>query len=111
MVVVFKHCFKCLKKAHSQVRVTIVKLIDYLFTKSHVMRLSISYKLLDEFDVFLELTLAITQRPKDKLKLPPPKKYADLLQEITSKAIHKWNADFGCGYEKLRYAYRFLKEH
>jgi hypothetical protein len=107
MVVVFKHCFKCLRKAHSQVRVATVKLIDYLFTKSHVMRL----KLLDEFDVFLELTLAITQRPKVKLKLPPPKKYAALLQEITSKAIHKWNADFGCGYEKLRYAYRFLKEH
>lgn len=107
MIVVYRHCLKCLKKEHSQVRAATVKLLDYLFTKSHVIRL----KLLDDFDVFLELTLAITQRPKVKLKLPPPKKYANLLQELTAKSIHRWNADFSGGYEKLRYAYRYLKEH
>lgn len=107
MVVVYKQCFKCLRKEHAQVRVSTVKLIDYLFVKSYVMR----SELLDHFDTFLELTLAITQRPKIMLRLPPPKKYATLLQELTAKTIHKWHADFGQGYEKLRYAYRFLKEH
>uniref|UniRef100_A0A6G1S953 Uncharacterized protein KIAA1530 n=1 Tax=Aceria tosichella TaxID=561515 RepID=A0A6G1S953_9ACAR len=107
MIVVYRHCLKCLRKEHSQVRAATVKLMDYLFTKSHVFRL----KLLDDFDIFLELTLAITQKPKVKLKLPPPKKYANLLQELSAKAIHRWNSDFSRGYEKLRYAYKFLREH
>lgn len=107
MVDVYKECMKCLRKEHSQVRVSTTKLLDYLFQKSHVIRA----KLLDEFDTFIELTLAITQRPKVKLKLPPPKKYAALLKELTAKTIHQWNADFGEGYEKLRYAHRFLREH
>lgn len=107
MVVVFKICMKCLEKDHSQVRVSTVKLLDYLFKKSHIIR----NELLDEFERFLELSLAISQAPKVKLNLPPPKKYAALLQEITAKCIHKWHSDFAAGYEKLRYAYRFLKEH
>lgn len=107
MVIVHKQCMECLHKEHSQVRVATVKLLDYLFHKSHVAR----EKILDDFDVFLELTLAISQRPKIKLKLPPPKKFADLLQELTAKVINGWNADYGDGYEKLRYAHRFLREH
>jgi len=107
MKTLHKECMKHLNKDHSQVRVSTVKLLDYLFQKSHVLR----EKLLDEFDLFLELTMAITQRPKVQLKLPPPKKYAALLQELTAKLIHKWQAEFGDGYEKLRYAYKFLKEH
>lgn len=107
MVIVYKECIKCLHKEHSQVRVATVKLLEYLFQKSHVIR----EKLLDDFDIFLELTLAISQRPKIKLKLPPPKKFADLLQELTAKVINSWHADYGGGYEKLRYAHRFLREH
>lgn len=107
MIEIHKSCMKYLAKEHSQVRVSTTKLLDYLFRKSHIIR----DKLLDDFDVFIELTLAITQKPKVKLKLPPPKKYAALLQELTAKTIHKWHADFGEGYEKLRYAHRFLKEH
>lgn len=107
MVHVFKECFKCLHKEHSQVRVATVKLLDYLFQKSHIIR----EKLLDNFDVFLELTLAISQKPKIKLKLPPPKKFADLLLELTAKFINSWHADHGGGYEKLRYAHKFLREH
>lgn len=107
MVIVHKECMKHLHKDHSQVRVTTVKLIDYLFQKSHTIR----SKLLDEFDLFLELTLAITHKAKVQLKLPPPKKYAALLQELAAKCIHRWKADFGEGYEKLRYAHRFLREH
>lgn len=107
MVIVYKECMKSLHKEHSQVRVTTVKLLEYLFQKSHVIR----EKLLDDFDTFLELTLAISQKPKIKLKLPPPKKFADLLLELTAKTIHNWHADFGGGYEKLRYAHRFLREH
>lgn len=107
VVIVYKECMKCLHKRHSQVRVTTIKLIDYLFQKSHVIR----EKLLDDFNIFLELALAITQKPKVKLQLPPPKKYAALLQELAAKLIHKWHSDFGCGYEKLRYAHKFLREH
>lgn len=107
MVIVYKECMKSLHKEHSQVRVATVKLLEYLFQKSHIIR----EKLLDDFDIFLELTLAISQKPKIKLKLPPPKKYADLLLELTAKTIHNWHADFGGGYEKLRYAHRFLREH
>lgn len=107
MLDVYKECIKCLRKEHAQVRVSTLKLLDYLFQKSHVIR----NKLLDEFDLFIELTLAITQRAKIKLKLPPPKKYATLLKELAAKTIHQWHADFGEGYEKLRYAHRFLREH
>lgn len=107
IVTVFKECMRCLHKDHSQVRVSTVKLIDYLFQKSHVMR----EKLLDNFDTFLELSLAITQKPKLKLKLPPPKKHAALLQELTAKCINSWHSDYAAGYEKLRYIYRFLREH
>lgn len=107
MIAVYKELLKCLQKQHSQVRVSTVKLIDYLFQKSHIIR----ERLLDDFNIFLELALAITQKPKVKLKLPPPKKYAALLQELSSKCIHKWHSDFGEGYEKLRYAHRFLREH
>lgn len=107
IVTVFKECMRCLHKGHSQVRVSTVKLIDYLFQKSHIMR----EKLLDNFDTFLELSLAITQKPKLKLKLPPPKKYSALLQELTAKCINSWHSDYAVGYEKLRYIYRFLREH
>lgn len=107
IVIVFKECMKCLHKNHSQVRVATVKLIDYLFQKSHVVR----EKLLDSFDVFLELSLAITQKPKLKLKLPPPKKFSALLQELTAKCINSWHSDYGAGYEKIRYIYRYLREH
>lgn len=104
---VYKECLKCLAKEHSQVRVTTVRLLDYLFQKSHIIR----EKLLDDFDAFLELTLALCKRPKVKLKLPPPKKYAALLQEITIKYIHSWHAEYGPGYERIRYIYKYLKEH
>lgn len=107
MVTVYKECFKCLGKSHSQVRVATLKLIDYLFQKSHIIR----RRLLDDFNTFIELTLAITQKPKEKLTLPPPKKFANLLKELTAKCIYKWHADFGRGYEKLRYAYKHLSEH
>lgn len=107
ILVAIKECMKHLHKDHSQVRVSTVKLVDYLFHKSHLVRT----KLLDNFDEFIELTLAITQRPKVKLKLPPPKKYAALLKELTAKCIHNWYSDFGDGYDKLRYAHRYLSEH
>lgn len=107
IVIVYKECMKCLHKNHSQVRVSTIKLIDYLFYKSHVMR----ERILDNFDTFLELSLAITQKPKLKLKLPPPKKFSLLLQEVTAKCINSWHSDFGIGYEKIRYIYRFLREH
>lgn len=107
IVIIYKECIKCLEKEHSQVRVTTLKLIDYLFQKSHIFRL----KLLDNFDKFLELTLCISHKPKVKLVLPPPKKFAVLLQELAAKLINTWHSDFGAGYEKLRYAYRYLNEH
>lgn len=107
IVLAFKECMKHLHKDHSQVRVSTVKLIDYLFQKSHLIRA----KLLDNFDLFIELTLAITQRPNVKLKLPPPKKYAKLLQELTAKCIHQWHSEFSKGYERLHYAHRYLSEH
>lgn len=106
-VEVFKCCMRCLAKPHAQVRVATVKLLNHLFHKSHIIRT----KLLDEFDRFLELTLAVSQEPKIKLKLPPPKKHAALLQELSAKCIHAWHADYSKGYEKLRYIYRFLREH
>lgn len=107
LVFVYKECMKCLHKPHSQVRVATVKLLNYLFQKAHTIR----EKLLDDFDVFLELTLAISHKPKVKLVLPPPKKHATLLRELTAKLIHSWHAEYSCGYEKLRYAHRFLREH
>lgn len=106
-VITFKECMRCLHKHHAQVRVSTVKLIDYLFQKSHIIR----EKLLDSFETFLELTLAISQKPKLKLKLPPPKKFAALLQELTAKCINRWHSDYGAGYEKIRYTYRYLREH
>lgn len=107
MIVVYKECMKCLNKEHSQVRVSTVKLVDYLFQKSHVFR----KELLEEFNTFLELTLAVSEKPSLKLTLPPPKKFALLLQELTAKIIHSWHADFGSGYERIKYVYRFLREH
>lgn len=104
---VYRECLKCLAKEHSQVRVTTVRLFNYLFQKSHIIR----EKVLDDFDIFLELTLAISKRPKIKLKLPPPKKYAAMLQEITIKYIHSWHSDYGPGYERIRYIYKYLNEH
>lgn len=104
---VYSECIKCLRKEHSQVRVSTVKLIDYLFKKSHIFRT----RLLEEFDLFLQLSLGIHPDPKKKIKLPPPKKFASLLQELTAKNIHIWHSDFGKGYEKLRYAYKYLREH
>lgn len=107
ILLALKECMKHLHKDQSQVRVSTVKLVDYLFQKSHLIR----EKLLDNFDLFIELTLAITQKPDVKLKLPPPQKYAKLLQELTAKCIHRWHSEFSKGYEKLHYAYRFLSEH
>lgn len=107
ILLAFKECMKHLHKDHSQVRVSTVKLIDYLFHKSHLIR----SKLLDNFDEFIELSLAITQRPNVKLKLPPPKKYAALLQELTAKCIHTWYTEYAGGYDRLRYAHRYLSEH
>lgn len=107
MVVVQKECMKYLHKEHSQVRVSTIKLIDYLFQKSHTFR----DKLLEDFNVFMQLTLAISQSTKMKIQLPPPKKYADLLKELAAKIIHSWYSDYGCGYEKIRYAHRYLQEH
>lgn len=107
VLIVYKECMQCLTKEHSQVRVSTVKLIDYFFQKSHLFR----EKVLDNFDIFLELTLAITQKPKVKLKLPPPKRFVVLLQELTAKLINSWNSDFGDGYEKIRYIYKYLREH
>lgn len=106
-VLVFNECLKHLRKDHSQVRVSTVKLIDYLFGKSHVIRSN----LLDRFEIFIELTLAISFRNKVKLTIPPPKRFATLLKELTAKLIYRWHADFGEGYERLRFIFKHLKEH
>lgn len=103
----YQNCMHYLKKPHSQVRVSTVQLIDYLFRKTHKFRTL----LLDEFDTFLELTIQVTHDRETQVKLPPPKKYARILMEITAKYIYRWHADYSTGYEKLRYAYRYLREH
>lgn len=109
VIAIFRECLSSLQKEHSQIRVATVKLIDYLFQKSHIFR----EKLLENFDLFSELTLAISGKLNlnKKLSLPPPKKYAALLQELTAKFIHCWHSEFGRGYERLRYAYKYLQEH
>lgn len=106
---VYDECTKCLRKDHSQVRVSTVRLIDYIFKKSHSFR----SRILEDFDLFLNLTLGLNadSSKQKRARLPPPKRYAALLQELTAKVINIWHSDFGKGYEKLRYAYKYLKEH
>lgn len=104
---VAKVCFRCMKKEHSQVRLACVKLFNYLFQKSHIIRLN----LINRLDIYLELALAISLTPDVELKLPPPKSYASLLKEISAKFLHQWYTDYGPGYERLRYTYKYLQEH
>lgn len=104
---VFKEAMQCLQKNHSQVRLSTLKLLDYLFRKTHYVR----EKLLGNFDTFIRLTLAIQQDAKKKIELPPPKRFAAVLKETTVKFIHAWHADYGKGYERLRYVYKDLREH
>lgn len=106
-VLVIDECFKYLRKDHSQVRVSVLKLMDYLFHKSHLVR----SKILNRIEVFLELTLGISSRTGVKIALPPPKKFASLLQELAVKCLHKWHADYGAGYERLSFTYKHLREH
>lgn len=100
-------CLKHLQKDHSQVRLSTFKLIDYLFQKSHIIRTGI----LDRMETLIPLTLGIRLECESKLNLPPPKRFASLLQEYASKSLHRWHSDFGGGYERLRYIYKHLKEH
>lgn len=105
---VYDECIRNLRKEHSQVRVACIKIIDYFFQKSHCFRTS----LLNDFDTFLYFSAGISQnRDIEKKSLPPPKKFASLLQELTAKTIYRWHADYSKGYEKLRYAYNHLREH
>lgn len=63
--------------------------------------------LLDEFHVFLELTVESNQ---DKL-LPPPVPAAKKLKQKVLQAIHKWYSKFQESHKRLALSYNFLKHN
>ncbi|CAL8079947.1 unnamed protein product [Orchesella dallaii] len=92
-----------LERKHSEIRLGAFLVIDLLFKKSEYFR----ELLLDDFHIFLELTV---ESNSEKL-LPPPITAAKKLKQRVLQAIHKWYSNFQEAHKRLALSYNFLKHN
>ncbi|KAF9933478.1 hypothetical protein FBU30_005319 [Linnemannia zychae] len=91
-----------LKRKHAQIRYSSTQLIAELFQRSHVFR----ELLVDDYPIFLQLTVGIHQHP-----LPPPVVFADKTKKLAISLTNEWHAKYGPVYKQIALGYEFLKHH
>ncbi|KAJ1886681.1 hypothetical protein LPJ66_009508, partial [Kickxella alabastrina] len=97
---VFHHLFAGLQKPHSQIRLSSLQAIDHLFQRSHAFR----QLLISRLPEFLALALGAYKRA-----LPEPAAHARMVMRLGRECVYRWVRQFGIGYQRLVYAYRFLR--
>jgi len=95
--------FQHLEQKHCEIRYGTFLVVEELFKRSQCFR----ELLLDDFHVFLELTV---ESNSTKL-LPPPLHVAKKLKQRVLQAIHKWYSRFGVNHKRLALSYNFLKHN
>ncbi len=100
----FSHIFVHLEKKHSQVRLTMLGVIEELFARSKLFR-SLLVEKLQQF-----LLLTVHPLNEEDTELPPPRMYADLLHTKALTLMLEWNSKYGSLYKPISLAFHHLKQ-
>lgn len=100
---VFRMILIQLEKPHSQIRYSLLLIIDELFQRSHRFRSLLVQN--DNLQKFFDLSLGISEDHP----LPPPKKFKHELKKKSIELIDNWNHKYADGYPSLKSAYNHLK--